>query len=402
MKLPNKWNDKTMRYNFDLLPDRRITESLKWDAFGEDVLPMWLADMDFISPEPVIRALRDRVEHGVFGYPTSSSSDQRGIDRLRQIIVDRMAQLYHWDINPEDLVFIPGGVTGFNLACHSQATPGGGVLVQTPVYTPILNAPGNAGILRQEMELTHCLDGSYSIDWKAFEAAITGQTRLFILCNPHNPVGRVFRKAELEIMAEICLRHGVVICSDDIHSDLIFSGSRHLPLASLDSQVAQNTITLIAPSKTYNLAGLACSIAIIQNEELRKNYQHSGKGLVGWVNLMGMVAAQAAYQDGQDWLDQLLIYLEANRDYLVQFVQEQLSGVRMGCPGGTYLAWLDCREAGIQGNPAEFFLQKGRVALNDGATFGQGGAGFVRLNFGCPRPMLTEALDRMRDALSQR
>jgi cysteine-S-conjugate beta-lyase len=390
-----------MRYNFDLLPDRRVTESLKWNAYNEDVLPMWVADMDFISPEPVIRALRDRIEHGVFGYPTSASADQKGMDRLRQTIVDRLAQLYHWTISPEDLVFVPGVVTGFNLACHSLATPGGGVLVQTPVYTPILNAPANAGMLRQEMELTQCPDGPYSIDWRAFEAAITDQTRLFILCNPHNPVGRVFRQDELEYMAEICLRQGVVICSDEIHSDLIFSGSHHLPLASLDPLIAQNTITLIAPSKTYNLAGLACSIAIIQNAELRQNYMHSGKGLVSWVNLMGIVAAQAAYHEGQDWLDQLLVYLEANRDYLVRFVQEQLPGMCMGCPEGTYLAWLDCRGAGIQGNPAEFFLQKGRVALNDGATFGQGGAGFVRLNFGCPRPMLTEALERMREAISQ-
>jgi cystathionine beta-lyase len=388
-----------MRYNFDSLPERRTTESVKWNCFDKDVLPMWVADMDFISPEPVIRALQRRVEHGVFGYPTSASSEQKGTDVLRQTVVDRLARLYHWEVKVEDLVFIPGVVTGFNLACHTLAVPGGGVLVQTPVYTPILNAPGNAGMTRQEMELSQCPDGSYSIDWQAFEAAITDQTRLFILCNPHNPVGRVFRKDELEYMAEICLRQGVVICSDEIHGDLIFRGHRHLPLASLDPVIAQNTITLIAPSKTYNLAGLACSIAIIQNAELRQKYQHSGKGLVGWVNLMGMVAAQAAYQEGQDWLDQLLVYLEANRDYMTRFVQDEMPAVRMGSPEGTYLAWLDCRQAGINGNPYEFFLQNARVALNDGETFGRGGTGFVRLNFGCPRPMLTETLERMKKAL---
>jgi len=388
-----------MQYNFDRLPDRRLTESYKWNSFDEDVLPMWVADMDFVSPEPVIRALQARVEHGVFGYPTTSSSDQRGTDALRHTIVDRLAQLYHWEVQAEDLVFVPGVVTSLNLACHALAIPGGGVLVQTPVYTPILNTPGNAGMTRQEMQLTQCPDGTYSIDWPAFEAAITDQTRLFILCNPHNPVGRVFRKDELEYMAEICLRHGVVICSDEIHGDLIFRGQRHLPLASLDPVIAQNTITLIAPSKTYNLAGLACSIAVIQNAELRQTYLHSGKGLVGWVNLMGMVAAQAAYQEGQDWLDQLLVYLEANRDYMIKVVQEEIPELRMGSPEGTYLAWLDCRQAGINGNPYEFFLHKARVALNDGGTFGWGGTGFVRLNFGCPRPMLAEALNRMKEAL---
>jgi len=293
----------------------------------------------------------------LFGYPTAASPDQKGTDALRQTIVDRLAQLYHWEVKVEDLVFVPGVVTGFNLACHTLAVLGGGVLVQTPVYTPLLNAPGNAEMTRQEMELTQCPDGSYSIDWRAFEAAITDQTHLFILCNPHNPVGRVFRKDELESMAEICLRRGVVICSDEIHGDLIFRGHRHLPLASLDPVIAQNTITLIAPSKTYNLAGLACSIAVIQNAELRQKYLHSEKGLVSWVNLMGMVAAQAAYQKGQDWLDQLLVYLEANRDYMFKFVQEEIPEVRMGNPEGTYLAWLGCRQAGINGNPYEFLAR---------------------------------------------
>ena len=388
-----------MIYDFDHLIDRRVTESEKWRKYNEDVIPMWVADMDFISPEPVISALRNRVEHGIFGYPQNVMNDPQGGPGLHQTLVNRMAERYNWQIQPEDLVFIPGVVRGFNVACHALAMPESRVLIQTPVYPPILKAPENADLIRQEMLLTPLPNGIYSIDWQAFEAAITDQTRLFILCNPHNPVGRVFGREELECMAGICLRHGVVICSDEIHCDLIYSGNRHIPIASLSPETAQNTITLMAPSKTFNIAGLECAIAIIQNPDLRRKFQHSYKGLVGGINLMGWVAALAAYREGQDWLDQVLVYLEANRDFMFDFVMKELPGLRMTRPEGTYLAWLDCRQAGIEGNPYEFFLHNARVALSDGASFGRGGEGFVRLNFGCPRAMLTEALERMKKAL---
>jgi cystathionine beta-lyase len=221
---------------------------------------------------------------------------------------------------------------------------------------------------------------------------------MFLLCNPHNPVGRVYRHDELERLAEICLSHNVIICADEIHGDLIYRGQQHVPIAALDPEIAQHTITLTSPSKTFNLAGLQCSIAIIQNAELRRRYLEAKHGLVAWVNLMGLIAAQAAYREGQAWLDQLLIYLEANRDALHDFVRDELSGIHMAKPEGTYLAWLDCREA-IDGNPYEFFLREARVALGDGASFGRGGGGFVRLNFGCPRATLMEALTRMKRAL---
>jgi cystathionine beta-lyase len=251
------------------------------------------------------------------------------------------------------------------------------------------------------MELSLHPDGSYSIDRAAFEEAITDQTRLFLLCNPHNPVGRVFRRDELERMAEICLQRGILICSDEIHADLVFRGHQHIPIASLSPDVAQKTITLIAPSKTFNIAGLECSVAIIPNDKLRRRFVHAQRGVVSWINVLGWVAAEAAYRHGQAWLEQLLLYLEANRDTLYDFVQSELRGVKMARPEGTYLAWLDCRAAGIQGNPHEFFLQKARVAVNDGKTFGRGGEGFVRLNYGCPRSMLKEALERMKEALQQ-
>ncbi|HMD90214.1 MAG TPA: MalY/PatB family protein [Anaerolineaceae bacterium] len=384
-----------MSYNFDDLPDRRSTESIKWHYFDEDVLPMWVADMDFVSPKPVVRALHQRVEHGVFGYPCD-------MPELIQVIVDRMAERYGWQVLPEQVVLIPGVVTGFNLVERAIAAPGEGVLIQTPVYPPFLSAPTSAGLLRQEMELTRGQDGRYSIDYDAFETAITDQTRLFILCNPHNPIGRVFRPDELEHMAEICLRHQVVICSDEIHSDLIFSGQRHVPIAALQPEIAQNSLTLIAPSKTFNIAGLSCSAAIIQNPRLREKLQSVRHGLVGSVNLLGQIAGLAAYRDGQPWLDELLVYLEANRDFLFDFVNNELPGISMAKPEGTYLGWLDCRQANITGNPCEFFIKQARVAMNDGVTFGRGGAGFLRLNFGCPRSMLGEALERMKKALANR
>jgi cystathionine beta-lyase len=254
-------------------------------------------------------------------------------------------------------------------------------------------------MFRQDVELIRTDDGSYRIDWDAFESAITEQTRLFILCNPHNPVGRVFKDDELARMSEICLQNDVIMCSDEIHCDLIFSGYHHTPIATLDPEFAQNTITLMAASKTFNLAGLQCSFTVIQNPDLREQYEHAGKGLVSWVNLMGLIAMEAAYLYGQTWLDELLVYLEANRDYAYEYVNHQLPGVSMLKPEGTYLAWLDCRDAGIAGSPHEFFLEEARVAMNDGGTFGCGGEGFVRLNFGCPRSMLTEALNRINGAL---
>jgi cystathionine beta-lyase len=382
-----------MAHDFGRLIDRRHTDSEKWRRYGEDVLPLWVADTDFLSPEPVIQALRERVEHGIFGY---------GVEpvQLREVIVARLADRYGWQVSPQDLVFVPGVVTGLNLACQAVTSPGDGVLVQTPVYPPILAASGNSHLARNEMELTREPSGHYSIDFQAFEAAITEHTRIFILCNPHNPVGRVFRRDELEHMAEVCLRHDLVICADEIHCDLMLGGHRHTPIASLDPETARRTITLMAPSKTFNIAGLGCSFAVIQNAELRGRFKCARRaGVVPGVNILGFVAALAAYRDGQAWLDDLLAYLEANLDCLVEYVNAYLPGIAVSRPEATTLAWLDCRQAGLPGNPHQFFLRQAKVALNDGETFGQGGQGFVRLNFGCPRVTLVQALERMRAAL---
>jgi cystathionine beta-lyase len=392
--------DSWMQYDFDHVPDRRPTDSMKWNKYEADVLPLWVADMDFPVAEPIMHMLLRRIEHGVFGYP-EVHPDPEAISELQGVLVERMQRLYNWQVSPEEIVFLPGVIVGLNLTCQALAKPGGNVLVQTPVYPPFLSTPSNAGMQCRDALLNCESDGHYEIDWQVFETGLTEQTRLFILCNPHNPVGRVFHKYELERMAEICLRKGVVICSDEIHCDLIYRGQKHIPIASLDREIALNTVTLMAPTKTFNIAGLQCSFAIIQNQELRNQLEQSMKGLVMWVNLVGMNAALAAYRDGQEWLEQVLQYLEGNRDYLFDYVKVHLPNLRMGELEGTYLAWLNCRNTNIQGKPYEFFLKEARVALNDGAAFGKGGEGFVRLNFACTREVLTQALGRMKAALEK-
>jgi len=382
--------------HLDQVIDRRDTDSIKWNYYG-DALPLWVADMDFPAPEPVIAALRQRVEHGIFGYGL-------GPPELRPLLVERLQRLYGWTVAPEALLFVPGIVTGFNQAVHAVTEPGDGVLVQTPVYFPMLWAPGYAGCTLDDMELTRRPDGRYEIDFDRFEAAITERTRIFVLCNPHNPVGRVFRRDELETMAEICQRHDVVICADEIHNDLVYPGHEHVPIATLAPEIAARTITLMAPSKTYNIAGVHASVAIVENPELRKQFKSAAGGLVPRLDVLGYTALLAAYRDGQSWLDAVLAYLEANRDFLFAYVESNLPGVSMTPLEGTYLAWLDCREflgALHVENAHKFFLEEAGVALNDGATFGKGGEGFVRLNFACPRATLVEALARMKNALER-
>jgi cystathionine beta-lyase len=381
-----------MRWDFDQVINRCGTDSVKWCHYPETALPLWVADMDFRSPEAVIRALRERVEHGIFGYGTEPPE-------LRGVITGRLEELYHWEVAPEWMVFLPGVVAGFNLACQTLARSGDGILVQTPAYPPILDAPDNANCTCDEAPLTQDTDGRFVIDWNTFERAITERTRVFILCNPHNPVGRVFSIQELERMAEICIRHDVIICSDEIHCDFVYPGQHHVPLASLGDELQQHVITLMAPSKTFNIAGLHFAVAIVPNRKLREQLCAARRGVVGEPDILGYVAALAAYRDGQPWLDQVLRYLDANRDLVFDYVGARLPGISMCKPEGTYLAWLDCHEAGIPGNPHEFFLHQACVALNDGRDYGSVGEGFVRLNFGCPRATLVGALARMEAAL---
>ena len=380
-----------MRYDFDRPIDRLHSDSTKWHVYGPDVLPLWTADMDFRVPEPVVAALRDRVEHGVFGYCYEPPE-------LREVIVERMARFYGWRVAPEAVVFQTGVLAGFQHVCRVAATPQDGVLVQPPVYQPIVAAPTHNRSIHQEAPLVMRPDGRWEIDFDAFEAAATERTRVFILCNPHNPVGRVFSRADVERLAEICLRRDILICSDEIHCDLLLDGNPHVPIASIDPDVARHSVTLMAPSKTFNVPGLRCSFAIIPDAALRRRIADEPSDF-SEVNNMGLVAALAAYRDGQEWLDQVLAYLQANRDFVVDYVRREMPEIEMVAPEATYLAWMDCRRSGITGSPAQFFLERARVALQDGAWFGTGGEGFVRLNFGCRRSTLAGALGRMKAAL---
>jgi len=394
-----------MSYNFDRIIERRGTNSLKWQKYPEDVLPLWVADMDFAAPEPITVALRQKVEHGIFGYEMPSR-------QLTEIVAARMQNLYGWQISPESVVAVPGVVAGFNLAAHAVCAAGQGILVQPPVYPPFLSVHTNTQLVRQDAPLAlYVKNGNlhYSVDLDRFEQTIHSggtRTRMFLLCNPHNPTGQAYSRSDLTKMAEICLQNDIFICSDEIHSEVLPGGVKHIPLAALDPEVGNHTITLVAPSKSFNVPGLFCGFAIIPNKDLLENYKKMVEQMNMHVSSLGLAAAHVAYSGAcNDWLAALNVYLKGNRDFLVETVSDEFEGIKTTIPEATYLAWLDCNElvhsGTISGTPHEFFLEQAKVALNEGRDFGQGGEGFVRLNFGCPRKTLEEALNRMKDALSK-
>ena len=302
-----------MAHDFDREIDRRTTDSVKWTRYPPDVLPMWVADMDFASPEPVVQALRQRIDHGVFGYAAAPVE-------LTEVFTHRLAQLYRWSVSPRHVLLLPGVVPAIHVACRAFTRPAEAVLVQTPVYPPIRSLPARCGRHCRELTLARERDGRFCVDWDSFEEALSGGVRLFILCNPQNPTGRVFSRPELERFATACARNDAVIVSDEIHCDIVLGGHEHVPIASLDSEVADRSVTLMAPSKTFNLSGLQCAVAVIQNGELRRRFMASWEGLVPHVNIVGAIAALAAYRHGQAWLDELRAYLQANCDALCRAV----------------------------------------------------------------------------------
>jgi len=384
-----------MQYNFDEIIPRKESDSVKWNLYPDGVLPFWVADMDFKSPQPVIDALENRVRHGVFGYPCENLE-------LKETICDRLLNLYDWKISLEDIVFLPGVVNGFNLAIRALSSPGQNILMQPPVYHPFLSAPQNSQVFKKEIPLFQDSHQKYQVDFDLFNDAIDDQSKVFLLCNPHNPVGRVFSENELLTMADICLQNDVYICSDEIHADIIFSGNHHIPIASLSPEIAQMSITLMAPSKTFNIAGLGFSFAVVQNKKLRDRLKEVKSGIVPEVNIMGYTAALAAYQHGEEWLTQLLHYLQVNYDVMVKYLSQNLPEIKVTPIEGTYLAWLDCRDLSINQNPYKFFLDEAGIAFNDGKIFGTGGEGYVRFNFGCPRVLMLEGLERMTNSIEQR
>jgi cystathionine beta-lyase len=383
--------DEEEMYDFDTPVERRGTASLKWEKYkARDIIPLWVADMDFRSPPAVIRALKKRVDYGVFGYTIAP-------DELNETVVALLEARFAWEVQPEWLVWLPGLVTGLNVACRAIGQEGDDVMTAVPVYPPFLSAAGHFRRNLIKVALREN-DNRWQFDFDRLEQSITAKTRLFMLCNPHNPIGRVYQRDELAALAAICRRHDMVICSDEIHCDLILDREkRHIPTATLDPEVAARTITLMAPSKTYNLPGLGCAFAVISEQNLRQKFKKAMAGIVPGVNALGYTAARAAFEDGADWQAALLDYLRGNRDAVKQAVG-RMDRLSMAPVEGTYLAWIDVRDAGLN-NPSAFFEEAG-VGLQDGIEFD--GPGFMRLNFGCPRSLLEKALSRMAVALEDR
>ncbi len=382
-----------MTYDFDTPIERRGTDSQKWQKYeGRDVLPLWVADMDFRSPPEVMAALRHRVDHGVFGYA-------RPVASTVEAVVEVMQARYRWRIDPAWLVWLPGLVVGLNVTARAFAQPGEEVLCTTPVYPPFMSAPRHQD--RRVVTVPLVLNSAarrWELDWEALEHSVTPQTRLFFLCNPHNPVARVFRHDELGRLADFCLRHRLVLCSDEIHCDLILDDLPHVPTATLEPEIARRTITLMAPSKTYNIPGLGTSLAVIPDAELRRQFTRAAAGIVAEVNCLGYAACEAAYRQGEPWRQTLLATLRGNRDFLFERLARELPGVTVEAPiEATYLAWLNVAALGWK-DPVARFEQYG-VGLSDGRHFGAKPGTYVRLNFGCPRTQLAEALSRMQRAL---
>lgn len=383
-----------MNFDFETVVERRGTDSQKWQKYaGRDILPMWVADMDFKSSPAVIAALHERVDQGVFGYarPVKSTIDA---------FVDAAAKRYGWKIDPSWLVWLPGLVVGLNIVAQAFAEPGEEVITFTPIYPPFMSAPKNS--VRRSIQVPLAHNGSekrWEIDWVALEKAVTPKTKIFLLCNPHNPVARVWRRDELVKLGEFCVRHNLVLCSDEIHCDLILDDLPHIPTALLGQEVEQRTITLMAPSKTYNVPGLGTSIAIISDPQLRARFVRATAGVVAEVTSLGFVACEAAYRDGEPWRQALLQTLRGNRDFLIDFVARELPGVTIEAPiEATYLGWLNVSALKLA-DPIAHFENHG-VGLSDGAFFGSPRGQHVRINFGCPRITLAEALARMKRAVA--
>lgn len=382
--------------NFDEYTERRNTECIKWDGYkgnfgvDHDLLPMWIADMDFKSPQPVIDALVQRARHGIFGYVYKT-------DAFYETICAWVERHYERHIAKESIIFTPGVIPGYTIAIQAFTNPGDGILIQTPVYYPFMDSIRNNGRAIVNNQLRPAGD-HYEIDFDDLEAkASADSTKMMILCSPHNPVGRVWTKAELERIAEICVRHDVLLVSDEIHGDIVMKGHKHLSIAGLSKEIAARTITTYAPSKTFNLAGLQTAYMVIENPVLRADFQRQlNRNRVYHINDFGSVAIQAAYTHGDDYLNELRAYLEGNIDYMQNFISTKLKKLKMYRPQGTYLVWVDFRGTGLTDEEmTEAMLNKARIAVDFGKWFGPGGELHGRFNVGCPRSLVEDAMQRL-------
>lgn len=369
---------------FDSAPDRRGSDSVKWSKYaGRDILPLWVADMDFAAPPAVVEILHLRIDHAVFGYGGPWPS-------LTESVLTHLENEYNWRIEPDWIVWLPGLVTGLNVACR---TVDGEVLTATPIYPPFLSAPHFSGRRLNRFELANT-EAGWRWDFAAMQQATTAATELFLLCHPHNPVGRCWSREELLELADFAERNDLIVCSDEIHCGLILDADkRHIPFASLSPEAARRSITLMAPSKTFNIPGLGCAFAVIPDAKLRRRFEYAMHGIVPHVNVLGLAACEAAFRDCTDWHRELIAYLRGNRDRVLATVNSK-NGPKMQNVEATYLAWIDVRPLGLA-KPAAHFEAHG-LGLSDGADFGA--PGWLRLNFGCPRSTLDEALERFSRA----
>ena len=386
-------------YDFDTLIDRKRTNSVKWDFCSccdgaEDMLPMWVADMDFQAPPEVMEAVLRTAGHGVYGYSEMPQS-------YYEAIVSWTAARHGWQVEPHWLSYSPGVITGMNVAIQTFTAPGDKVILQSPVYPPFFASLVNNGRQVSNNQLM-LHNGRYCIDFDALQDMIDERTRMILLCSPHNPVGRVWQRDELERLAEIAIEHDLLVFADEIHGDLVYRSNTHIPFASLGPEVAQRTISGIAPSKTFNIAGLKASVIVIPNARLRAAFDQAQERVFGLytANVFAIAAAEAAYRHGAAWLDQALEYLWHNVEYTRQRLQTELPQIRATQPEGTFLMWLDFSRLGLsQQELRETIFCGARVGLNDGLSFGPGGELHMRLNIGCPRSMVAEGLSRIGSVL---
>ncbi len=395
-------------HDFDAYFERRRTDSVKWNLYGADVTPVWIAEADFQPPPAVIDAIVARAQHGLFGYTAaighaSAPGAAWELPEIGQVICDRLYRQYGWQVDRSELVYLPGVVAGFNLACKIAGQPGDAVMMHAPCYGPITKAPLNQERvpLYTTLQRTETPDGylEFVHDDADMRAQVTANTALFLLCNPHNPTGRAFRRSELQQIADVCVAHDMLICSDEIHGEILLDDTVHVPIATLSPEVAQRTITLISPSKTFNIPGLGFSVAVIQNPELRARYMRAMQGLVASPQIFGYVGAMAAYQHGDAWLHDVLKYYAANRDFALAYMRAHMPQFKSTRPEATYLAWIDCRDADLPTNARDFFIEHAHVALGDGAGFGPAGHGYIRLTMATQRAQLERVLTAMRHAL---
>ena len=386
------------KYDFDQIIDRSNTNSIKVDAlervFGsKDVIPLWVADMDFLSPPEITEGLKKRVEHGIFGYVEPG-------EQYFSFIINWLKKRHDWFVNKENITFIPGVVKGFAFAIDVFTNDNDKIIIQPPVYPPF---KGTTEDLNREIVTNPLIfeDGQYSMDFDNLRQVAKTGCKMLILCNPQNPSGRIWTKEELSELAEICFDNDIIVISDEIHSDLALPGNKHVPFATVSEKAAQNNITLMAPSKTFNIAGIVSSFAVVENEDLRKKYfDYLLARQLNEGTIFGYLAAQYAYEYGDEWLDQAIEYIQKNIDFVDDFLKNHIPQIKVIRPEASFLIWLDCRDLNLSQSELEnFFIHKARLGLNSGTMFGKEGEGFMRLNVGCSRITLEKALDNLKKAV---